>query len=185
MPSPRITTLLVLTLGAALPGCRSSTRSSAEASPVAPALAASASTKAPGGPSPLDQSLGNPRDIVARFQSEAQNRPTGSPRVEEVLGALKKAGVSLSAERQHLASPFGARFCIGARASEQLSLSVCEYDNEASAAAGREASARALAAIPNREVIANRTATLTVRLQQKTPESDALRERMVDTFVQL
>lgn len=125
----------------------------------------------------------NPRDITALFQVEASNRPAGALRVEDALAAFRRSGVELHAERQHLARPYGARYCVGAKAGTELVLSVCEYVDAAAAAAGIAVSRKI--PLQNREIQLRRSSSLTVRLLQKTPESEALAARLFARFATL
>ena len=125
----------------------------------------------------------NPRDINALFQNEAANRPTRALRVEDVLSALRGAGVELSDERQHLARPYAARYCVGAMAGAELALSVCEYIDAEAAQAGAAVSRKI--PLQNREIRVTRATSLTIRQLKKTAETDALRARLFDAFTAL
>ena len=102
-------------------------------------------------------------DLAAQFHAEATDRPSGSPQTERVLAALRATGASLADERQHLARPFGASYCVGAVAGAEVAVSVCEYRSEQAARAGREASLKAFASVAHREIAINRATTLTLR----------------------
>ena len=125
----------------------------------------------------------NPRDISALFQVEASNRPSGTLRAEDVLGAFRAAGLTLHEERQHLARPYGARYCVGAKSGAELALSVCEYIDQEAARAGAETSRKI--PLANREIRLNRATSLTVRQLKKTTESDALAARLLEAFAKL
>jgi hypothetical protein len=101
-----------------------------------------------------------------------------------VFAALRSAGLTVTKEQQHLAAPFEARYCMGASLGD-VAISVCEFDDAERAARGRDVSERMLASIPNRKVVANRTATLTVREQAKTAESERTSARAIETFARL
>jgi len=125
----------------------------------------------------------NPRDIAALFQVEANNRPLGTLRAEEALEAFRRLGIELHEERQHLARPYGARYCMGAKSGTELALSVCEYIDAAAAQAGAEVSRKI--PLAQRQIQLNRATSLTVRQIKKTPASDALAQRLFQTFTQL
>jgi hypothetical protein len=125
----------------------------------------------------------NPRDINALFQVESENRPLGGLRVEDALAAFRSAGIELHAERQHLARPYGARYCMGAKSGSELVLSVCEYVDAAAAEAGVTVSRKI--PLKDREIRVRRASSLTVRLLQKTPQSEALAARLFERFTKL
>ncbi len=128
-----------------------------------------------------------------RFDIEKKSRPTGiKPNVEEVLGALESAGVHLAEKKQHLAAPFGARYCVGARVVPAGSddtlyhLSVCEFVSEDVAKMSRDYSDDTLSkSISDRSVYVNKQTTLTTREMSKTPENDALGAKIAETFDKL
>ena len=131
--------------------------------------------------------------INERFEIEARSRPSGiKPNVEEVLGALDAAGVKLLEKKQHLGSPFGARYCVGARVvnaagdATLFHLSVCEFVSEDVAKMSREYSEQSLAStIPDRSVYLNKQTTLTMREMTKSPDNDALGAKIIDTYKKL
>jgi hypothetical protein len=168
--------LMILVSGLALTNCsRSNAAEKRDPVPVASLSAARYAT------APMAQ---NPRDINALFQNEAANRPAGGLRAEDTLAAFHRAGIELSEERQHLARPYGARYCMGAfAAGRDLALSVCEYVDTTAAQAGAAASGKI--ALKNREIRLNRATSLTIREINKTPESDGLSTRIFDNFAKL
>ena len=130
--------------------------------------------------------------FTERFAAEAKGRPEGiKPTVEDVYAALRAAGLTIVDVKQHLASPQGARYCVGARivgASADLLLdaSACEYATQESARIGRDYSESSLKdVIPNRTIYANKQTTLTLREAQKTPDIDALVGKASSTFAKL
>jgi hypothetical protein len=76
-------------------------------------------------------------------------------------------------------------FCLGAQAEQGVSMSVCEYANEAAARAGRDASSAAFKSIANREIFVNRSTTLSVLQSPRTSGSEALVKRAVEAFAGL
>ena len=125
----------------------------------------------------------NPRDISAMFRNEAESRPLAAIKAEDVLEAFRKAGVELDGVRQHLARPYGARYCVGAKSGTAIALSVCEYIDPAAADAGAELSRKIVLA--NREIRVNHATSLTVREIEKTPNADALKQKLFDSFAEL
>jgi len=125
----------------------------------------------------------NPRDFGALFQNEAANRPTGTIKAEDALDAFRKDGIELDSVRQHLARPYGARYCVGAKSGTVVALSVCEYIDTAAAHAGAELSRKVVLA--NREIRINRATSLTVREVEKTPAADAMASKLFESFAKL
>ena len=124
-----------------------------------------------------------------RFAMEEKARPQGALTVENVYSAFNKAGLPVSEQAQHLAAPFGARYCVGAKISDgkepQADVSVCEYSTEDTAIAGTQRSLEGFKMIPLRTVTRNKQTTLTLREYSKTPEHDALMAKVTATFQKL
>ncbi len=119
--------------------------------------------------------------VEERFAAEAAKRPSGTPRVEDVLAAIKSAGIAPHDVQQHLGSPFGAQYCMGLKAGKDVHASVCEYKDAKTAADNRVASVRDLN-IPNRNIYQNGATTLTVRIGTRTDDEDALAQKMIAAF---
>jgi hypothetical protein len=168
--------VLVLALGLTLAGCSKARASGPDAA--LPVVAAAAVERHPTAP-PAQ----NPRDIKALFQNEAASRPSGTLRVEEVLSALGRTGVELSDQRQHLARPYAARYCMGAMAGADLALSVCEYIDAEAARAGAAVSRKI--PLQNREIRVQGATSMTIRQLKKTAETDALSARLFAAFAAL
>jgi hypothetical protein len=116
-----------------------------------------------------------------RFAHEASKRPKNAPRVEDVLAAMKTAGVETREVQQHLGSPFGAEYCMGLKAGVDVHASICEYKDAKTAAENREASLKSLN-VPNRNIYLNGATTLTVRIGTRTEAEDALGQKMITAF---
>ena len=148
-----------------------------------------------------DAALGSVRAIDARAATPVMSQLTvadrldhertarsasATPKVEEVFAALERAGVETRDKRQHLASPMGAMYCEGAVSTAgDLAVSVCEYEGDDAARAGRETSFEAFARVPNREVYVRRATTLTLMQPTVTAESATVVKRAVDSFQRL
>lgn len=122
----------------------------------------------------------NPRDIAALFRVEAESRPSGTLRAERVFDAFRRAGLEIHEQRQHLGRPYGARYCVGAKSSAKLALSVCEYVDMQAARAGVDTSRKI--PLAHREIRLNGATSLTVRQLQNTPASAALAARFFEAF---
>ena len=122
--------------------------------------------------------------LALRLAQEAEARPTGTPRTEEVLAALQRAGLTLGEPQQYLASSSGARYCYGARSERGLRLSGCEYADVASARAARQRVLRALGS-PERAVLLNRATTLQLQRPAGSPDAEAEAHAAAQAFQQL
>lgn len=164
----------------------------AKAAPVASAAAA-ATGGGLAGPVPIPgatvPTLPN-MSIPQRFSTELNGRPQGlKPSVEDVYAGLAKAGLTVTDRKQHLAAPFGARYCLGARGvgandKPMLQMSVCEFVSPEAAKLGRDYSADAMK-LPMRTVYVNAQTTLTLREEKQDPEIDALVEKVAAAYAKL
>jgi hypothetical protein len=120
--------------------------------------------------------------LEAAFEAERASRPQGVITVEKVLAALRDNGVALHDEKPHLGAVLAAKYCIGAKTTEDIALSVCEYDSEEHAKKGLESSRTRFASIPNRDSVRNGQTLLIVRRPSDTPALDATRDRITSVF---
>lgn len=134
------------------------------------------------GATPATPPPGNLMSIPQRFESEAQHRPAHAVRSEAVVGALKKAGLSVTKQSQHLAGPFLAAYCLGIKVGES-DMSVCEYNDADTASKGREASLKSFGT-NGREIFRNGQTTLTVRAPMN-DEGARTRQTAVNAFMAL
>jgi hypothetical protein len=191
-----VTVLLTAALAVA---CKSSNSSGAAQDAGAPGSSASpsaaASSSAPTSPFSVPgataATLPN-MPFPERFAAEARSRPPGvKPTVEEVYASLGAAGFTIVDQKQHLASPLGARYCVGARAVSDtkdtlLQISVCECSTPEVARLARDYSAASMStAIPFRTLYANRQTLLVLREEKNTPEIDALVTKASGVFAKL
>jgi hypothetical protein len=101
--------------------------------------------------------------IPARLAREAQRRPAGTPRVEEVMAALGQGGVPVERVRQVLASTIGASFCAAGSTAAGTTVAVCEFPSEEVARRGMSTSHQLFdRLIPGRTLVLNRKTLLTV-----------------------
>jgi hypothetical protein len=142
--------------------------------------AAASSEKAPA----LNSGAISPANLGAipeHLEGESKNRPTGTVRVEDVLDAFAKAGVTVHESRQHLASPYEAMYCMGTKAGHDLHMSICEYKDETTAESGKAMSLKAFGQ-GRRDIWRNKATTLTVRRGDEDAGDRALQEKLVATF---
>jgi hypothetical protein len=188
---PIFASLLAWGLAFGVAGCSNCGSSGSGSSSTSTASVAATPTSTTPPPRPAvpasDASLGGPAnpedrllDLQGRFVKEAANRPTGTPRVEDVYGAIAKAGFPLEEQQQHLASPFKASYCVGAKTKPDIALSVCEYPSVEIAQKGKAESEKIK--ILNRELFLNGATTLTVRLGDENVDSEAAKKKIVEAF---
>lgn len=123
----------------------------------------------------------------ARFKEEKDSRPNASLPVERVFDALRAGGLELADVRQHLARPFEASYCVGAkipRKTEEstIGLSVCEYKDAVAAQRGIAASKSFNGSFKHRETILHGTTTLTVLVATEDAGDLAMGERAKNLF---
>ena len=158
--------------------------SSASSTPPAQAIAADVKAAKPADSVNATAPLpANPRDIPSLFQTEAAARPTGTIRVEDAVAAFRKDGIQIDDVKQHLARPYGARYCVGTKLSNLVAISLCEYVDTTAAKAGVAVSQKI--PLANREIQLNQATSLTVRDLEKTPAADALGQRLFASFAKL
>jgi hypothetical protein len=149
----------------------------------AAASAAPAVTSAPAPPiSTASAAAQRLLSLNQRFEREAGQRPKDTPRVEDVLAAFEQQGLTCQDRRQHLAAPFRARYCFGARTDHDVAISICEYGDAHGAKLGRDESLKAFSAVQNREIFLNRSTTLTLRQGRPTAASQAVIRKLVEAF---
>jgi hypothetical protein len=144
--------------------------------------AGASATASASAPPPASTSAAPAALFGSKLAQEAQGRPTGTPKAEDVLAAITAAGVPLVGQAQHVATTIGAHFCIGATSPLGLRLSACEYDTEAGASAGRDVSTKAFGRIDHRDITLNKKTSLTILQQPFTPDSQGAHDKAVAAF---
>lgn len=125
--------------------------------------------------------------IPERFEIEKKARPDLKPKVEDAFAALKKAGLTIVDEKQHLAQPVGARYCVGARAvagdTTLLQISICEYMNDEVARTSTQYSEESLKKLmPTRTCSPHKHLGLILRPENASPEADAAAKKARAAF---
>jgi hypothetical protein len=125
-------------------------------------------------------------NLTERFAREAQSRPTGIVRAEDVFEAFKAAGATFETPKQHLGSFFKASYCVGAKNPDTaFVIDLCEYPDAKAAKEGKAMSLKSLAAITGRQLYLNGATLLTLRLGKETPETLALAKKLAAVFAKL
>src|SRR5262245_48471434 len=124
--------------------------------------------------------------LAERLTREAQSRPAGALRAEQVAVALEQAGIDLRPMQQVLARTVGARFCMSAQTGGGMGVAVCEFSDDAEAARGLEYSRRTFDnLIPHRRLVRNRSTVLTLTRAQPTAALNDQAARAAQTFASL
>jgi hypothetical protein len=181
----RILTLVVVAGSCAMIRCsRAVPEQSSSTTAASPAATSVAS--APPSPASMPTFLpGSGLPLAERFAMEAQSRPKTGLTVERVHAAWRSAGITLTEEKQHLGAPFEAKYCVGSKVAMAVAASVCEYSDAAAAEHGKATSSSAFRAVSDREIIANGSTTLTVRINEVNDANRALAAKMKQTFTAL
>jgi hypothetical protein len=167
---------------------------SVEAAPSAASVEPSAAPSAPvaapagdGGAEAVDPSTPvGALNLTERFAREAQSRPAGAVRAEDVFEAFKAAGATFEPPKQHLGSFFKANYCVGAKNPDTaFVIDLCEYADAKAAKEGKAMSLKSLAAITGRQLYLNGATLLTLRLGKETPENLALAKKLAAVFAKL
>jgi hypothetical protein len=123
--------------------------------------------------------------LVDELKREAADRPTGTPGAETVLALFENNGLAIARRQPVLATPVHAHYCMISSTQVGLSMSICEFDSEAAANAGRETSLRVFKTIPNRSLVLNGKTMLTLILPSDTDAIRAERDKARTLFAQL
>jgi hypothetical protein len=160
----------------------------ATAATTAAAASAAASDVDGASASPAASAL-NPRlPLGNRLGIERASRPgpTVHPTAEEAFAAFTKAGVQLQEPKQHLASEYGARFCVGSKSMDaNIGLSICEYPDATEAKAGQTTATTMFKDMKNRTVYLNKNTTMILLEVVHTPDNDAMTKKLVTAFQSL
>jgi hypothetical protein len=172
---------LVLALVLALVGVTGCSKKSEPPPPPSATSAETASPPAASVPSSVAPST-PPFVLNGRLAQELANRPPTALTVEKVFDAFTKTGAKLLETKQHLASPFLAKYCMEAHTEEGVYTDVCEYGDEATATQGKDASSKAFSTVPNRTLYQNKKTTLTLRNGNPGPKTTAQVTTFATTF---
>ncbi len=125
---------------------------------IAPPVVAPSVPNAKGGP------------LSERLDREGTTRPAAALRAEDVFSALVKSGLEIKERMQVLAAPIGAAYCQNAHTANDVILTVCEFEDEASAEKGKATSLAAVQ-VENRQVVLHHATTLQVIESPKSEQS--------------
>lgn len=123
--------------------------------------------------------------IPETMKQEAASRPTGTPRAEDLVGALKNQGLVFSEPKQVLANKWGARYCSMTVGASGVEVMVCEFETDAAAVQGRDFSTKAFGSIANRDLHLNRKTVLTVLRGPSAPPVTAEAKSVSEVFAGL
>lgn len=183
MKTHRSKAALVITLAMLAAACAKKDEPAPARTEAAPAPAAAGTTQTSGA-----LAAARPLRPVVTLEDQLENeravRPDGTPHVEAVIAALEKSGLTVTDRQQHVATIYGAKYCLGAKSGE-VAFSICEYETKEAALAGRSLSLKALGAV-NRDIFVNQKTTMTVRQPAvKTAASETVAKKSVDAFARI
>jgi hypothetical protein len=90
--------------------------------------------------------------MFGTMATELKNRPDVHPSVDDGFAAFAKAGVPINAPKQSLGTTYKASYCShGLTDAKDLSVLLCEYPNEAQAAAGLAESKKLFPGLASRQ----------------------------------
>jgi hypothetical protein len=123
------------------------------------------SAVAPAAPQP-SAAPGIAATLADRLVREAHGRPAIQPNADDILAAFAKAGGAVVTKRQGLGATYKASFCEGGTTGDgSVTVSVCEYTDEAAASAGLAALRAIYPAKQARHVLHKSTVLTTLCLQ--------------------
>jgi hypothetical protein len=147
------------------------------------AITLTACARPPEPPAALDPDLAR-LPLPARLAREAQSRPTGTPRLEEVIAALTRNGLAVERVQQVLGSTIGASFCASAATRQGTGVAVCEFASEDIARRGMSYSRQIFdRLIPGRTLALNHKTLLTVTRARA--EGDGEAQTALSVFARL
>jgi hypothetical protein len=123
--------------------------------------------------------------LADRLVREAQSRPAIQPNADDILAAFAKAGSGVVMKKQGLGATYKASFCQGGTTSDgAVTVSICEYADEAAANVGLTALQAIYPAKLARHVLHKSTVLTTLRLQDGRG-AQALEGKLVATYTAL
>jgi hypothetical protein len=123
--------------------------------------------------------------MFGMMATEAKNRPAIHPSVDDAFAALAKAGVRVVDPQQSMGSTYKAAYCShGLIESKDMSVLLCEYADEAKAAAGLAESKRLFPGLASRETLSHKSLLLVTIFQdaQHPASTSAAQKKVVATF---
>jgi len=140
----------------------------------------------PAPPVPAPAAGGERLTLVERLTREAESRPAGALRAEDVASAFQRAGIDLPPMKQVLARTVGARFCMSSLTAAGLGVAVCEFTDDGEAARGLDYSRRTFdRLIPDRRLVRNHRTVLTLTRSRAASVLDDQAVRAEQAFASL
>jgi hypothetical protein len=190
--SPRSAVVLALVLFVGTSGCSKKSDEAAAATVTGAPLASAAPSaiamtspvgSAPASPAaPLGGDQGLATTLSDRLAREAASRPPIHPNADDVLAALAKAGGTVVTKKQGLGATYKANFCEGGTTSDgAVTLSICEYPDDASAKTGLASLQAIYPAKMSTHTLNKDTVLTTLRLQDG-PPAQALENKLIAAY---
>jgi hypothetical protein len=173
---------LIVSLGFILGSC-----SKKDAEPSPPAASASAVAPAAGAFDASPGPLAPGETVAGRLAEEAQHRPPIKPNADDIFAAFEHAGAPVPRKQQSLGRTYKSPFCEGGYTFDvRLAINICEYPDDAAAAAGLAASKAAFPGLTTRKVWNHKLTTVTI-IEQKQGDSaiPPLEKKLSDVYMAL
>jgi hypothetical protein len=161
---------------------------SASAAPVAatPPSATTPPPPPPAAPNGANVPSGDPMaTLIGTMATELKSRPGVHPSVDDGFAAFAKAGVPIIEPKQSLGTTYKASYCShGLTTAKDLSVLLCEYPDEARAAAGFAESKKLFTALSTRQTMSRKTLLLATifQLPDHSASATAAQKTVVATF---
>lgn len=123
-------------------------------------------------------------NLLIKLQHEAKNRPADTPKIEDVVAALRAKGLKVRDPEQGLGATIRARYCAVAMMESGLGFSMCEFGDEKSMAIGREIAEKQYH-FAGRSFYTRKTTLLGMRPVKETDETKKDAAALVEAFEKL
>lgn len=168
-------------------GCAKGGTTTAAQEAVGPAPGAPQPVAVPHDPAPSHPStatLGS--QLMHQLVEEKKGRRPVTLSAERVVEAFQKEGLELKPLKQGLGGPIGARYCAMSHTGKGVAFTICEFESEAAAQAGKQASEKRYG--PGglgRTLSLNKETLLVVRPAVKGEETEGEAKAMTALFQRL
>lgn len=130
---------------------------------------------------PFDALAGN---LLVKLREEANHRPANTPKIEDLVSALRAQGIKVRDPEQGLGATVRARYCAVVVLESGLGVSMCEFGDEKSMAVGREIAEKKYH-FAGRSFYTRKTTLLGTRPIQETEQTKKDQLAVVEAFEKL
>jgi hypothetical protein len=180
-PVGLVVVVLAAALAAGAAGCRRRVKTAEAAPAAAGAEAAEKPAPVAGAPAAAAPVAGAP---AAPPAPKEKPRPAGTPHVEEILEAWRKAGLGVEAPQKVAPGPYRAAHCEGSRVSGVETL-ICEYPDDQTVDAARKIVQARYASAPTAVVLRNGRTLLAAADRARVDPNGKAMSKLSGEFVKL